>query len=102
MTPYSANTTRLTLIQPTMEVVRAELYCVDSMMEYINTKLQNTIQTNDTRAAMHHANISQTPRVFTLPHDTGQHKLHNKQGIRPAMILQTLYPNTHTDSDTLG
>lgn len=30
-----------TLMQPMMEVVRAELYCVLSMMEYIKTKLQN-------------------------------------------------------------
>lgn len=29
-------------MQPMMEVVRAELYCVHSMMEYIKTKLQNT------------------------------------------------------------
>lgn len=32
---------RPTLMQPMMEVVRAELYCVHSMMEYIKTKLQN-------------------------------------------------------------
>lgn len=31
----------LTLMQPTMVVVSAELYCVQSTVEYINTKLQN-------------------------------------------------------------
>lgn len=36
----------LTLIQPTMEVVSAELCWVHSMMEYIKTKLDNTFKQN--------------------------------------------------------
>lgn len=34
--------------------------------------------------------------VSNLPHDTGEDKLHNKQLIRPAVILQALYTHTHT------
>lgn len=30
------------MIQPMMEVVRAELYCVHSRMEYIRTKLRDS------------------------------------------------------------
>lgn len=41
-----------TLIQPTMEVVSAELYCVQSMMEYIKTKLCDTVREDYMRAAV--------------------------------------------------
>lgn len=37
---YSAITPQLTLMQPTIVVVNAELYCVQSTVEYMRTNLQ--------------------------------------------------------------
>lgn len=48
----------LTLIQPMMEVVSAELYCVHSRMEYIRTKLRHR-ESNHTRAET----TPETPKV---------------------------------------
>lgn len=35
-----------------------------------------------------------------LPHDAGEHKLHNKQLIRPSIIRQRLHSNKHTNTHT--
>lgn len=80
-----------------MEVVRAELRCVHSRMEYIKMKLQEHKTGNERALPDMYDGRS---RTSTLPHDTGEHKLHNKQGIGPAFILQTLFTHTHTHTVT--
>lgn len=71
-------------MQPMMEVVRAELYCVLSMMEYIKTKLQNR-ESEVGRCFPCWYKEAQFSSQAVLPHDTGEHKLHQEHQIGPAL-----------------
>lgn len=68
-----------------MEVVRAELYCVHSMMEYIRTKLQDREKRDGT---LFHSLVPGSSKFCSqavLPHDTGEDKLHQEHRIGPAL-----------------
>lgn len=75
----------LTLIQPMMEVVSAELCCVHSRMEYIRTKLRDR-ESNQGGAEPRLSRL----RGTTLPHDAGEDKLHRKHRVPPPAEGQSL------------
>lgn len=72
-------------MQPTMEVVSAELYCVHSRMEYIRTKLRDS----ESNQAGAETKLGRR-RGRTLPHDAGEDKLQRKHRILPAAEGQSL------------
>lgn len=80
-------------MQPMMEVVRAELYCVLSMMEYIKTKLQNRESEVGRRFHLLVQGSSKFSSQAVLPHDTGEHKLHQEHQIGPALKRWRLQTN---------
>lgn len=77
-----------TLMQPTMEVVRAELYCVHSMMAYIKTKLQSRERVRWGVVFFLSSGTEKNcelSRQVVLPHDTGEHKLDQEHRVGPAV-----------------
>lgn len=81
-----------------MEVVSAELHCVHSMMEYIKMKLYNT--TGALQSSRDAGRYLLANDGWVLPHDAGEHELHNKRQVGPSVERQSLDANTRRGSES--